>query len=233
MADPTPILNLQKVRYHWPGREAFGLTVPELHLNAGETTLLLGASGSGKSTLLSLICGTVSAQSGTVSVAGTDISALSEGQRDRFRAEHIGLIFQQFNLLPYASVRDNILLPLQFAPRRRARVNAPHDEASRLCLELDLPKEVMLKRAGTLSVGQQQRVAAARALIGAPPLILADEPTSALDAATQATFLRLLFAQYKRNGTAILMVSHDARLAEQFDHVIEMSDIASTLAEPV
>ncbi|ABG31360.1 ABC transporter ATP-binding protein [Roseobacter denitrificans] len=233
MASPTPILNLHKVRYQWPGREAFGLMVPELYLNAGETTLLLGASGSGKSTLLSLICGTVNAQSGTVSVAGTDISALSEGQRDRFRAEHIGLIFQQFNLLPYASVRDNILLPLQFAPRRRARVTSPYDEARRLCLELDLPQDVLLKRAGTLSVGQQQRIAAARALIGAPPLILADEPTSALDAATQATFLRLLFAQSKANNTAILMVSHDARLASQFDHVVEMSDIASTLAEPV
>lgn len=233
MAGPTPILSLQNVTYQWPGRAGFGLSVPEFHLDAGETMLLLGASGSGKSTLLSLICGTVTAQSGAVTVAGTDISSLSAGHRDRFRAEHIGLIFQQFNLLPYASVRDNILLPLQFAPKRRARLTSPHDEANRLCKELDLPKDVMLKRAGTLSVGQQQRVAAARALIGSPPLVLADEPTSALDAATQATFLRLLFEQSKSKGTSVLMVSHDARLAAQFDRATQMSDIASTLAEPV
>ena len=86
-------------------------------------------------------------------------------------------------------------------------------------------------RAGTLSVGQQQRVAAARALIGQPPLIIADEPTSALDAATQTTFLELLFAQSQSHGTTLLMVSHDARLADQFDRVVQMSDIAKAERE--
>lgn len=229
MSDNAPILHLKDVRYRWPGRMSFGLHVPDLHLARSETVLLLGESGSGKSTLLSLICGTIIAGSGQVCVAGEDIARLSAGTRDRFRAEQIGLIFQQFNLLPFASVKDNILLPLQFAPQRRKRVVNPGDEAARLCRDLGLPDTVVHARAGTLSVGQQQRVAAARALIGAPPLIIADEPTSSLDAATQATFLALLFAQSRAHGTTLLMVSHDRRLSDQFDRVIHMADIAQTL----
>jgi putative ABC transport system ATP-binding protein len=204
------------------------LHVPNLTLARSETVLLLGESGSGKSTLLSLICGTIVADSGNVCVAGTDTAALSAGRRDRFRAEQIGLIFQQFNLLPFASVQDNILLPLKFAPERRNRVADPVTEAARLCNDLGLPNGVMSSKAGTLSVGQQQRVAAARALIGMPPLIIADEPTSSLDAATQTTFLELLFAQSLAHGTTLLMVSHDARLSNQFDRVIHMNEICIT-----
>lgn len=228
MTKPAPVLELNDVRYQWPGRASFGLKVPELTLTQGETVLLLGESGSGKSTLLSLICGTIVAQSGAVRVAGTDISSLSSGKRDRFRAEQIGLIFQQFNLLPFASVRDNILLPLRFAPNRAARVLAPLDEAERLCGDLGLPRDVFGARAGRLSVGQQQRVAAARALIGTPPLIVADEPTSSLDAQTQTAFLDVLFTQSRVHATTVLMVSHDARLTAQFDRVIQMTDIAIT-----
>ncbi|MDB2369014.1 ABC transporter ATP-binding protein [Octadecabacter sp.] len=219
---------LDDVRYRWPGRASFGLHIPDLSLAASETVLLLGESGSGKSTLLSLICGTIVAQAGHVSVAGTDIASLSAGRRDGFRAEQIGLIFQQFNLLPYANVRDNILLPLKFAPERRKRVADLDGEADSLCHALGLPDGVTAVQAGSLSVGQQQRVAAARALIGTPPLIVADEPTSSLDAATQTTFLDLLFAQSRAHGTTVLMVSHDARLSDQFDRVIHMADIATS-----
>ena len=218
MPNTAPILQLEDVRFRWPGRTSFGLHVPNLTLARSETVLLLGESGSGKSTLLSLICGTIVADSGSVCVAGTDTAALSAGRRDRFRAEQIGLIFQQFNLLPFASVQDNILLPLKFAPGRRNRVADPVTEAARLCNDLGLPDGVMSSKAGTLSVGQQQRVAAARALIGMPPLIIADEPTSSLDAATQTTFL---------------MVSHDARLSNQFDRVIHMDEICITERDAV
>lgn len=228
LPDTAPILQLEDVQYRWPGRASFRLRVPDLKLARSETVLLLGESGSGKSTLLSLICGTIIAGSGRVCVAGTDIATLSAGTRDRFRAEQIGLIFQQFNLLPFANVQDNILLPLSFAPERRKRVTDLIAEATRLCHDLGLPEGVMSAKAGTLSVGQQQRVAAARALIGMPPLIIADEPTSSLDAATQATFLELLFAQSRAHGTTLLMVSHDARLSSQFDRVIHMADIAQT-----
>lgn len=198
-------------------------------LEKGERALLLGASGSGKSTLLSLICGISAPQSGAVEVDGETISALSRRRRDRFRAERIGIVFQQFNLLPYASPLDNILLPLRFAPSRRARVGDGRKEALRLAAALGLTADIVEGgKAGALSVGQQQRVAVARALIGAPPLVVADEPTSALDADAQAAFLELLFAQTDAANATLLMVSHDDRLAARFDRVVAVSDIART-----
>jgi putative ABC transport system ATP-binding protein len=220
------VLDISNVAYRWPGQAGFSLTVPSLSVAGCEAVLLLGESGSGKSTLLSLICGTILPDDGKVSIAGTDITALSGGARDQFRAEQIGVIFQQFNLLPFGSVMDNILLPLRFAPRRRKRVGDATAEAAALCAALGLPQDVVLAKATALSVGQQQRVAVARALIGQPPLIIADEPTSALDANSQAAFLDLLFAQTIMHETSLLMVSHDPRLSERFDRVIRMEDIA-------
>lgn len=222
----APILDLRDVRFRWPGRTSFLLSVPELTVQAGETVMLLGESGSGKSTLLSLICGTILADQGTVKIADRDIGALSGGQRDRFRAEQIGVIFQQFNLLPFGSVRDNILLPLHFAPERRRRAGSASAEAVELCEALGLPEGATSAKAATLSVGQQQRVAVARAMIGRPPIIIADEPTSALDADSQNIFLDLLFAQVRTHGTSLLMVSHDPRLGNRFDRVLKMRDIA-------
>lgn len=219
-------LEIADVAYCWQGRAGFSLAVPHLSVAKGETVLLLGESGSGKSTFLSLICGTIQPDQGRIDIAGTDIATLSGGARDTFRAEHIGVIFQQFNLLPFGSVMDNILLPLRFAPARRKRVGDATAEASQLCSTLGLPAAVTGAKATALSVGQQQRVAVARALIGQPPLIIADEPTSALDANSQAAFLDLLFAQTTTHNTSLLMVSHDPRLGERFDRVIHMEDIA-------
>ncbi|MFY0681399.1 MAG: ABC transporter ATP-binding protein [Thalassovita sp.] len=221
-----PVLEVSNVAYRWPGRASFALAVADLSVAEGESILLLGESGSGKSTLLSLICGTILPSQGQVSVAGTNISSLSGGARDKFRAEQIGVIFQQFNLLPFGSVVDNILLPLRFAPHRRKGVTDAAAQAKALCSALGLPADVLDAKASALSVGQQQRVAVARALIGHPPLIIADEPTSALDATSQAAFLDLLFAQIEAHNTSLLMVSHDPRLAERFDRVISMEDIA-------
>ena len=224
MADQA--LTLEDVRFRWRGRASFGLSMPSFHMTQGESVLLLGESGSGKSTLLSLICGIVTADSGRVEVGGTDLSTLRAGARDRLRAERIGMILQQFNLLPYASVSDNIMLPLRFAPERRKRA-APNEVAT-LCSSLGLPEGITGTTAGRLSVGQQQRVAVARALIGQPPLIVADEPTSALDAATQDTFLGLLFERIATTKSSLLMVSHDERLGARFDSVVRLSDIAQT-----
>ncbi len=220
------VLNISEVDFQWPGRAGFAFSVPDFIVDAGETVLLLGESGSGKSTLLSLICGTISPDKGKVHVAGTDITALSGGARDQFRAEKIGVIFQQFNLLPFGTVADNILLPLRFAPERRKRSGNAKAKAEELCAELGLPKDVLHANANSLSVGQQQRVAVARALIGLPPLIIADEPTSALDANSQMAFLDLLFEQTSVHNTALLMVSHDPRLADRFDRLVHMEDIA-------
>jgi putative ABC transport system ATP-binding protein len=226
MTDPA--LSLTDVTFAWPGRGGFSLSCQAFRMEVGESVLLLGASGSGKSTLLSLVCGIATADAGHVAVGGTDLGGLGAGARDRFRAEQIGVIFQQFNLLPYARVRDNILLPLRFAPKRRSRAGNPTTEAARLCTALGLPDGVLKTPAGRLSVGQQQRVAVVRALIGAPPLIVADEPTSALDAAAQDNFLRLLFEQAARAGSSLLMVSHDERLSQRFDRVIRLEDIVSS-----
>ena len=223
---PGSVLTLSDVKYRWPGRAAFSLSVSELCVAKGETVLLLGESGSGKSTLLSLICGTILPDRGTVEIAGTQVTTLTPGARDRFRAEQIGVIFQQFNLLPFGSVSDNILLPLRFAPERRKRAGDAVAAANTLCAALGLPNRVGASKANMLSVGQQQRVAVARALIGQPPLIIADEPTSALDANTQAAFLDLLFAQAAAHRTSLLMVSHDARLGERFDRILRMDEIA-------
>lgn len=222
-----PILTLEGVRFRWPGRATFGLSVPAFSLGAGETLLLLGESGSGKSTLLSLICGTLLPDAGHVRVAGTDLGTLSGRHRDRLRAERIGVIFQQFNLLPFGTVADNIALPLRFAPNRRARAGDARATAKGLCTALGLSTGLLTAKAGTLSVGQQQRVAVARALIGQPPLIVADEPTSSLDATSQAAFLDLMFDQVSAAGASLLMVSHDPRLADRFDRTVRIEDIAT------
>lgn len=222
-----PVLQLSDVTFRWPGRSGFGLTVPDFAVQKGEAVLLLGDSGSGKSTLLSLICGTMLPDQGKVHVTGQDLSALSAAARDRYRAENIGVIFQQFNLLPFGTVADNILLPLRFAPQRRARAGQGHSAAADLCAQLGLPDQVFYSKARTLSVGQQQRVAVARALIGQPPIIIADEPTSALDASAQAAFLDLLFQRTAAHGASLLMVSHDPRLARRFDRVVQITDIAT------
>lgn len=214
------------MHYRWPGRAGFSISVPSFSVNSGQTVLLLGDSGSGKSTLLSLICGTILPDSGQVRVADTPLQSLPGRHRDRFRAENIGVIFQQFNLLPFVSVSDNILLPLRFAPARRKRCGQPARQAADLCRALGLPDGVGALKAAHLSVGQQQRVAVARALIGQPPLLVADEPTSALDENARTSFLDLVFQQVQARRTTFLMVSHDPRLADRFDRTVRIDEIA-------
>ncbi len=223
----APIIELKNVQFRWSGQSSFVITVPDFTVHKGETVLLLGASGSGKSTLLSLICGTILANTGHVSVDGTDLKTLSGWSRDRFRADHIGIVFQQFNLLPFGTVLDNILLPLQFAPKRRHRCPAPKQTAMGLCQSLALPQEIAMSKASNLSVGQQQRVAVARALIGEPPILIADEPTSSLDETAQSSFLDLMFTQVTTLGSTLVMVSHDPRLGQRFDRVVHMDDIVT------
>jgi putative ABC transport system ATP-binding protein len=229
-AASSDIVRISDVRFTWPGRRAFSLTVERFALRPCECLLLTGPSGSGKSTFLSLLCGILAPQSGRIDILGTDITALSASARDAFRAEHFGIIFQMFNLLPYGTVIDNVLLPLNFAPRRRQRVTArgtTEAEAARLLARLGLePHLVRGRSAADLSVGQQQRVAVARALIGSPELIVADEPTSALDRDRQAAFLELLFTEAKGAGATLIMVSHDESLAPRFDRVMRLDEVA-------
>jgi putative ABC transport system ATP-binding protein len=225
-------LSLGGVSFKWGGNGGFGLQVPEFRIEQGARVLLLGESGSGKSTLLSLICGINAPQQGSIRVDGTEMRSMRPAARDRFRAEKIGIVFQQFNLLPYATPMDNILLPLQFAPDRRARAGDARAAALTLTDALGLPRDLVTSStADRLSVGQQQRVAVARALIGAPSLIVADEPTSALDAGSQTNFLDLLFAQCTLSGSTLLMVSHDERLSDRFDRSVFMQDITTLTSQ--
>ncbi|MES0824821.1 ABC transporter ATP-binding protein [Ruegeria sp. SCP11] len=219
---------LKDVAFSWP-KYTFSMSVENFRVETAEKILLLGESGAGKSTLLSLICGVIQPQKGTVRIADHDLTSMNSSQRDRVRADRIGIIFQMFNLLPYASALDNVLVPLRFSPKRRQRCAHAREEATTLCSALGLPGELISKMpASALSVGQQQRVAVARAMIGHPEIIIADEPTSALDAGSQDEFLSLLFAQLSQSGSTLIMVSHDERLAERFDRIVRLEDVAAT-----
>ncbi|HET6389201.1 ABC transporter ATP-binding protein [Hyphomicrobium sp.] len=218
------------VVYTWPGASPFTIRISEFSLARGEKLLMLGPSGSGKSTFLSLLAGILTPDSGRIDVLGHDLAKLSRAARDRFRVEYFGIIFQMFNLLPYASLIDNVLLPVRFSKSRRDRAlteGSLHDVAFRLLAALGLETNVIASATtASLSVGQQQRVAAARALIGAPQIIVADEPTSALDRNAEKGFLELLFAQSAAAGASVIMVSHDEELAHYFDRVVRLEDIA-------
>jgi putative ABC transport system ATP-binding protein len=222
----SDIVRMAQVRFAWPGRDAFAFKVEDFAMRAGERVLLVGPSGSGKSTFLSLLCGIVSPLAGRIEVLGTDIGSLSGPARDRFRVEHFGIIFQMFNLLPYGTVLDNVVLPLAFAASRRKRAGDARAAAGTLLQRLGLGPEFADRPAAKLSVGQQQRVAAARALIGSPELIVADEPTSALDRNRQTAFLDVLFTQVRDAGATLIMVSHDETLAPLFDRVVPLGEIA-------
>lgn len=233
---PDPAVAIEALRFGWPGQPDL-LDLPSLRIGRGERVFLEGPSGSGKSTLLNLLAGILLPRAGRLQVLGQDLSALRAGGRDRFRADHVGFVFQLFNLLPWLSARDNILLACRFSPQRRARIAAagstPAAEAARLSGRLDLGTALLDRPAAQLSVGQQQRVAAARALIGRPGLVVADEPTSALDADRQQAFIDLLLEECAAAGAALLFVSHDARLAAHFDRVLDLGALnhAASAAE--
>ncbi len=210
--------------------EGFRFQIPSFEVKKGERLILVGPSGSGKSTLLGLICGTLVPQAGRVEVLGEDLTQLRSAARDKFRGQHVGIIFQQLNLVPYLSVIENVLLPLQFSPARMKAVGknaaACRSSAADILDALDMPVEQFgSQKAGTLSIGQQQRVAAARAFIGSPEIIIADEPTSALDRSRQVSFLEHLFEQQRQTDATLLMVSHDETIAEHFDRVVQLGDI--------
>ena len=223
------------VRFAWKPGLGDVLDIERFEVAGEERVFVEGPSGSGKSTLLSLVGGVAGPREGTIRILGTDVSRMPSRRRDRFRADHVGFVFQMFNLVPYLSMIDNVTLPCRFSRRRRARAGSraetPEAEARRLLARLGLEHEALLSRAVTeLSIGQQQRVAVARALVGAPELIVADEPTSALDEGTRGRFLELLFAQCDEAGASLLFASHDTRLGALFDRRVSLTEL--NRAEP-
>ena len=224
------VLELKDVCFRWPNKDRATIDLPELKIDQGERIFLQGPSGSGKSTLLSLMGGILVAESGSLRVLGKELKSLSRARRDAFRVTHLGFIFQLFNLLPYLSLEENVLLPLCFSKKRALRAGRNQaerlKEAQRLLTALGLSEQLTEGRpVGELSVGQQQRVAAARALIGRPELVIADEPTSALDAGLREVFLNLLFAECDKAGSALLFVSHDSELSRFFGRSLSLPQI--------
>lgn len=219
------VIEFDHLRYRWKGQQHDTINIAKLQIRKSEHTFLRGESGSGKTTLLNLLAGILSPTAGQIRLLETNFHQIKPAQRDRFRADHMGVIFQQFNLLPYLSIIDNVLLPCHFSQRRKA--NAAHSQATaiRLLEHLKLDKDLQQRPVTELSVGQQQRVAVARALIGKPEIIIADEPTSALDTNTRNDFLSLLFNEAETQGSTILFVSHDPYIAAHFPRVIELEEV--------
>jgi putative ABC transport system ATP-binding protein len=238
-------IEIENLVFQWPGRNGFQLSIPEFRVQRGEHVFLQGASGSGKSTLLGLLGGVLMPQPCLLRVLDTDLTALSSSARDRFRVDHLGFLFQQFNLVPYLSVRENVLLPCRFSRLRRQRAlemagsstagakgaDVLLKSADHLLGQLGLDAALTGQPATSLSVGQQQRVAAARALIGHPELIIADEPTSSLDADRQAEFLDILLGRCEDEQVTLIFVSHDERLARNFTRSIHLSELCGELCE--
>jgi len=225
-------IDISELSFSWSERDDPILGIERLRVQHGEHVFIEGPSGSGKSTLLSLIASVVTPQKGSIRVTGKPINELKGADRDRFRADHIGFIYQMFNLIPYLSVVENVTLPCRFSPRRRSRArdrsSSVETEAMRLLQELGMgDRAVIRKSASELSVGQQQRVAAARALIGTPELLIADEPTSSLDAVHREAFIELLFKECDQVDTTIVFVSHDTALAKHFGRTIRLAEVNS------
>jgi putative ABC transport system ATP-binding protein len=219
----APAVSCRDLRFAYRhGRDV--IDIPDLTIARGERVFLFGPSGSGKTTLLGLLAGVLRPTAGDLHVLGTDLAHLTASRRDAFRAVHIGYVFQMFNLIPYLSVRDNITLACRLSAARRARLGtATLDDAARaIAAELEIDG-LLNERVTELSVGQQQRVAAARALLGAPELVVADEPTSALDTDRREAFLALLFASCERAHTTLVFVSHDLSLRPLFSRGLDLT----------
>ncbi|HRJ50605.1 MAG: ABC transporter ATP-binding protein [Phycisphaeraceae bacterium] len=223
-------LDIRDLRFRYPvdsggpsgGSAGWSISIASLAVRPGEQVLLTAGSGRGKSTLLHLIAGLMDPSSGTVRIAGQDIHALRGAARDRFRGRHVGMIFQTFNLLHGFSAIENVMAALMFSEV------PPGEHAGRAA---DLLGRLGIERAGAdpdrLSVGQQQRVAVARALACDPVLVLADEPTASLDPQNAAAAITLIQEACREKGAALVCVSHDPAMAERFERRESLDSLAS------
>jgi len=226
----VPAIEIEDLSFGWSAGLELLLEIDQLSIKTGEKVLIEGPSGSGKSTLLNLLAGVLVPQRGEVRVLNQSMTTKGSADRDRFRADHIGVIFQMFNLIPYLSLAENVMLPCRFSKQKlkkaTERSGSPDQEAIRLLSALNLADHQLIRRPVTnLSVGQQQRVAAARALIGAPDIVIADEPTSSLDAGHREAFIKLLFKECHQTGSTLIFVSHDASLSHFFDRSLSLMTI--------
>lgn len=218
---------LNNLQFSYPGADAERqpvLNIDHWAVESGEAVFLQGQSGCGKSTLLNLISGVLSGATGEISVLEQRLDAMSGSQRDRFRANHIGYVFQQFNLVPYLDALDNIRLANRFSSRKQSP-ERPLSDIQALLEGLQLSESEWSKPASRLSIGQQQRVAIARALVNQPEVLIADEPTSSLDQENRDNFMQVLMDQVERDRITLIFVSHDRTLEHHFKRVERLSDI--------
>ncbi|MBI1314066.1 ATP-binding cassette domain-containing protein [bacterium] len=212
------IRNLRKSYIEPTGRRLPILNVESFEIASAEQVVLVGSSGGGKTTLLNVIAGITSADSGSVTIDGVDVTSLPEAGRDRFRAQRIGYVFQTFHLLPAFTALENVLLGMSFSGRK-----ADRHRAAELLKRVGLGQRLD-HRPTALSVGEQQRVAVARSLANSPSLLLADEPTANVDTANQDHILELIRGACTEHGVSLLMVTHSRDVASRFDRIENLSD---------
>jgi len=222
------MIRFEDLAFRYPGGP-FRLDVPELSVEKGDRLAIIGPSGSGKTTLLRLISGIVTPSAGKVVTNQVEVSALGDAERRRFRLRTVGLVFQEFELLDYLSVLDNVLLPFRLDDSLAGRDGA-RDRAVELARKVGL-EDKLGRRPATLSQGERQRVAVCRALVTRPPLVLADEPTGNLDPRTGGRVLDELIEFAAEDEATLVVVTHDHALLERFERVIDVADFA-TLPEP-
>lgn len=220
------LINATGIKFRYPNASNDALDIDSWQLNKGQHTFIQGKSGSGKSTLLNLLAGVYKTQAGKLTVLGQDLATLSNAKLDKFRADHIGVVFQQMNLVPYLTVAENIKLAGYFASSKKQANDA---DIGQLLQQLQLPAELLKRKASELSLGQQQRVAIARALINKPEIIIADEPTSALDADARDAFIDILLTTANSYNSSILFVSHDLSLAPKFSQTVRLESLNKAL----
>jgi putative ABC transport system ATP-binding protein len=218
------LISVENLKYSLGDNIKFRLNIKKFILDKSDSILIYGESGAGKSTFLNLLSGTLNPQEGSINILGTNIVETSSSIKDKIRGDHFGIVFQTFNLLPYITVKNNILLGKAYSNRKQSISN--NDEVKTLMDNLSLNyKELIDRKAYELSIGQQQRVAVARALIGKPEIIIADEPTSALDKDNQNEFINLLFKSLDENEQGLIMVSHDQKVSNKFKTVKNITEI--------
>ena len=212
------MIHVDQLLFEYP-RSDFLLDLKHLEIETGEQVAIVGPSGCGKTTLLNLIAGIIVPDQGNVKVLGKTISSLADADRRDFRISNIGMVFQQFDLVEYLNVRDNILLPFNINASLQL-TNSVRDKADSLAEAMGI-KHKLKQHPSRLSQGEQQRVAICRALITTPHIILADEPTGNLDPKNKRVILDLLFEQANQNGQTLIVVTHDMGILDGFDRSID------------
>lgn len=216
------MINIENLKYSYPNSD-FTLAVGTLSIEKGSRTAVIGPSGFGKTTLLNLIAGILQPQRGDVKVNGTNVSQLSDSERRNFRIREVGFVFQDFKLLEYLSVLDNILLP--FRINRSLEISkdvksVAKDTAASLNIE-----DKLHKHPSRLSHGERQRVAICRALVNKPAIILADEPTGNLDPDNKAHIMQILFDYVDNYDSTLVTVTHDHELLKGFQQIVDFREL--------